>query len=98
MRYLVNYSIIRVIKPKIEVIQLRILPDDTFSCVLKTHWLRLIQRHWKKTYSQRKMVIKGRKNPNYRKINEITGKYPYGYNSIPSLNGMLNKYRRQPRQ
>ena len=92
LRYLVNYSIIRAFKPKIDIIQLRILPDDTFTCVLKTHWLRLIQRHWKKVVAQRKKVILGRKNPTNRKMKEITGKYPYGLNNIPELRGMLFVY------
>jgi len=94
LRYLVNYSIIRVKSPKIEIIQLRILPDETYSCVLKTHWLRLIQRHWKMAYMRRNAIIKAWKSPAFQRIREITGKYPYGYNVVPTLRGLLSNYNR----
>ena len=32
-------------------------------CILKTHWLRLIQRKWKKIFKQRLNVMKLRCNP-----------------------------------
>lgn len=92
LRYLVNYSIIRVESPKIEIIQLRILPDETYSCVLKTHWLRLIQRHWKRAYMRRNAIIKAWKSPSFQRIREITGKYPYGYNIVPTLRGLMASY------
>lgn len=92
LRYLVNYSIIRISNPKIEIMKLNILPDDSYSVILKTHWIRLIQRHWKKIYKRREEIMRRRKNIVFQKIKEITGEYPPGYNKTPSLNGMLSQY------
>jgi hypothetical protein len=90
--YLAKYSILRIQNAKIHIMKLCILPDDTYSVVLKTHWIRLIQRHWKKVFRERKRVIKGRLSFNNRYLNEINGRYPYGLNRIPSICGMLSCY------
>lgn len=91
-RYLAQYSIVRVENAKIHIMKLCILPDQTYSVVLKTHWLRLVQRHWRKVYAERKRVIKGRRNLMNLRYREIHGKYSYGFNHLPSLRGMMRKY------
>lgn len=91
-RYLAQYSIVRVENAKIHIMKLCILPDQTYSVVLKTHWLRLVQRHWRKVYAERKRVIKGRRNLMNLRYREINGKYSYGFNNLPSLRGMMRKY------
>lgn len=57
--------------------------------VLKTIWLRLIQRAWKKVFQQRLNVIKNRLNPKAIRQREITGKWSKDC-VLPSLTGMLN--------
>jgi hypothetical protein len=91
-RYLAQYSIVRVENAKIHIMKLCILDDGTYSVVLKTHWLRLVQRHWRKVYAERKRVIKGRRNLLNLRYREIHGKYSYGFNHLPSLRGMMRKY------
>lgn len=90
--YLVKYSIMNIQNAKVHIMKLCILPDETYSVVLKTHWLRLVQRHWRKVYNERMRVIKGRRNIKNQSFKEIRGKYPYGLNRIPSIQGMLNHY------
>jgi hypothetical protein len=92
MLYLHSYSIVYVSDKKIDIMNLNIIEDGTYAVIVKTFWLRLVQRHWKKTFQQRKMVIRGRSNLNALRIREISGKFPRGLNRVPSLHGMLSDY------
>lgn len=92
LRYLVNYSIIRIIRPRIEIMKLDIRPDGSYSVILKTHWIRLIQRHWKKVCKGRQEIMKRRKTIVFQKIKELAGVYPPGYNKMPTMKGMLSQY------
>uniref|UniRef100_A0A6C0JEI4 Uncharacterized protein n=1 Tax=viral metagenome TaxID=1070528 RepID=A0A6C0JEI4_9ZZZZ len=90
--YLSKYSVIHMPNAKVHIMKLCILEDETYSVVLKTHWLRLVQRHWKKVYRERKQKILSRcslKNQIYRQLH---GKYPDGLNAMPSIYGMMNCY------
>lgn len=90
LRYLVNYSILRVKTPTMDILQLQILPDETYSCVIKTHWIRIVQRHWKKAFQKRKDLIRKWKTPAFQRQRELTGKYMYG---LPTLYGLLSSYK-----
>lgn len=92
LRYLVNYSIIRISRPNIEIMKLDIQPDSSYSVILKTHWIRLIQRHWKKICRRRQEIMNLRKSMVFQKIKEITGAYPLGHNKTPTMRGMLSQY------
>jgi hypothetical protein len=91
--YLAKYSILNIQNAKVHIMKLCILPDDTYSVILKTHWLRLVQRHWKKIFKERKHVIKGRCKIQNRFYKEIHGRYPYGLNYVPTIHGMLSEYK-----
>ena len=41
----------------IEILQLHIAKDFTYNVVLKTFWLRIVQRTWKRLFQQRKKNI-----------------------------------------
>ena len=63
-----------------------------YTVILKTFWLRLIQRHWKKVYKQQHCIIRQRckiKNMRYR---EIHGTYPEKIARLPGIKGLLNCY------
>jgi hypothetical protein len=83
-----------VIRPNIHVMKLKILADGTFSVIIKTHWLRLIQRRWKKIYAERMNIIHRRMSIESIKVFEMTGKFPLGMNYLPTIQGMLNNYSR----
>ena len=53
--YLLDYSIF-VTSPNIDIMQLFILDDYTYTVVIKTYWLRIIQRHWKKNIFTKKIL------------------------------------------
>lgn len=91
LNYLYEFSIFMTL-PNIDIMQLFILDDSTYTVVLKTYWLRLIQRHWKKAFLRRKTAIQKRCNPFSIRYFETHGKYPDNSYSIPTLNGLLSEY------
>lgn len=89
--YLQEYSIFAC-PSNMDVMKLSILDDYTYSVILKTYWLRIIQRHWKKIYSQRLAAIKKRAQLQARMYFEIHGRYPDNSYIIPTIHGMLVSY------
>ena len=79
------------INPKIEIIQIVIIDDCMFAC-LKTYWIKLIQRHWKKAFEIKKQIIIKRKCLEQQFYFQTNGKYKPGCNVLPKLHGMLNIY------
>jgi hypothetical protein len=65
---------------------------QSFHCVaiLKTHWLKLIQRTWKRIYKYRKQILLIRCHPTSLKYREINGRWPNNCSNYPSLKGMLS--------
>lgn len=57
--------------------------------VLKTFWLRLVQRTWKRIYKERVRVIALRCSPRCHRHMELTGRYIEGAHSLPRLQGMF---------
>ena len=92
LSYLQLYSIFRIRKPKIEIIKLFVLDDSTHTAILKTHWLRIVQRTWKKIHNQRKIILNKRMSFGSRRLFEISGRYPPDANYMPSIKGMLHTY------
>jgi hypothetical protein len=75
------------IKP--EIAECIYLKNNEYIAILKTFWIRLVQRTWKRVFNERHIVILKRKSPvslNYRLIH---GKWPNNCNYLPSLYGML---------
>jgi hypothetical protein len=66
------------------------LQNHEFVCVLKTFWIRLIQRTWKRIYQERKNISQRRMTISSLKQRELTGRWPPGLNAMPSVYGMLN--------
>jgi hypothetical protein len=91
--YLAKYSIINIQNAKVHIMKLCILPDETYSVILKTHWIRLVQRTWKKVYKERKRVLKQRRKIKNLFLREINGRYPSGMNYVPSIHGMMSQYK-----
>ena len=89
--YLHDYSIFPT-NSNIDIMKLFILDDHTYTVVIKTYWLKIIQRHWKKVYSQRKYCISRRRQIKTMMYVERNGMYPYDCHSMPGLQGMLMSY------
>jgi len=74
LHYLWLHSIIRVKQPKIDILKLIIQPDGVYTVVIKTFWLRVFQRRWKRIFRESQEKLMKRKSLNYLKIREITSK------------------------
>jgi hypothetical protein len=73
--------------------QLIIKEDETYTVVLKTYWIRLIQRHWKKFFKEKQRVIINRCTLKSLKYFELHGKYLPECKIYYSLQGMMNMYK-----
>jgi len=79
---------------KLEIAECIYLPSDHCVSIIKTHWLKLIQRAWKKIHRLRKLTIAMRSHPNALKHREIYGRWPNSCSNYPSLSGMLSNLSR----
>jgi len=92
LKYLYYYSIVRLYQPSIEIMKLSVLEDGTYSVVLKTHWLRLIQRHWRKAFNLRKEMMKKQMRVSSILYREIYGRFPSDICVLPRLDGLMSQY------
>jgi hypothetical protein len=90
--YLTKYSIMNMQNARVHIMKLHILIDGSYSVVLKTFWLRLIQRHWKKVFRERASIIKKRCSIKNLLLKEICGKYSNNLQYLPTINGLLECY------
>lgn len=69
-----------------QIAQCVYLPGGECIAILKTFWLRIVQRTWKKIYKQRLHIIQLRKTPASLFYREVHGKWPPMCNRLPGLN------------
>jgi len=79
--YLYEFSIISKnifsFNNQIEIMQLYINPhNDTYNVVLKTVWLRIFQRKWRKWNNERKTIVSHRMKLASLRHFEINGRWP----------------------
>ena len=77
------------IKP--EIAECVYLKGDEMVAILKTFWIRIIQRKWKKICEQKKQIFMKRIQPSNIVFWQQTGRWPYFCNDIPGIRGMMNK-------
>jgi hypothetical protein len=90
MRYLINYSVTRIRSPRMHIMKLDISNTGAYNVILKTHWLRLVQRTWKRIFKERQQFINNCKKPSYI-LHRQTHRQCVNNQHFPSVNGMLNK-------
>lgn len=76
------------IKP--EIGEYIILPTQETIAILKTIWIKIIQKKWKKIFKQQQKIIRERCKIQNLKIRQMTGYWPTHCNKLPGLRGMLN--------
>jgi hypothetical protein len=59
---------------KIDIIQEDVLDGQEYVGYLKTFWIKLLQRKWKRIFKERQEIIKNMSNPRRMMKREITGK------------------------
>ena len=77
----------RYIQP--HIIECFYLPGKEYVAVIKTHWIRLIQRTWKRVFREKKEAIQKRKQIGSLKYLEIYGRWPADCYFMPGLYGLL---------
>ena len=75
----------------VDIIQV-FIRNEYYVAVVKTFWIKLIQRTWKRVFAMRKRVIENRTTLASIKYKELRGIYPHGLNVLPSVYGMLSIY------
>jgi len=75
---------------KVEIAECFYLNGEYCVAILKTFWIKIIQRKWKQIYKERKRVIKERCS--LKSLNHIMiyGKWPRNCSYYPSFKGMLS--------
>lgn len=68
---------------KIDIVFIDELPGNESVGYIKTFWIKLIQRRWKKIYKQRQYILKQRMLPKSIHEREVTGKWPKGLRLWP---------------
>jgi len=79
-----------------QILQVIILSDDTYTVVVKTFWLRIVQRTWRRIFKQRKIYILCLKKLKIRETTQspLYDKCMTALGGYPGLRGMLVSYHR----
>ena len=95
--YLINWSVIRLTNTNIEIMLLnKKLYNENgtlftlYSVTLKTRYIKIIQKAWKRVLEYRKELYKKRLRYNSLRHREIHGKWPEGLHFCPSIKGCIN--------
>jgi hypothetical protein len=91
MLYLAEYSICSITRnlPCVHILQLDVKPDGEYCTIIKTFWLKIVQRAWKKQFAKRRTVLLSRGHIAAQRHFELTGTYPRELRNIPGLCGLL---------
>jgi len=66
------------------------LPTLEHIAIIKTIWLKIIQRKWKVVFAARKIIIQMRFSPSSLVIRQLTGIWPKDCQILPGIKGMLS--------
>ena len=76
------------IKP--EIAEHILLESGHSICILKTFWLKIVQRRWKNIFRIRKNILQIRCQPSALRFREINGRWPDSCANLPTLKCMLS--------
>ena len=79
-----NYSFLQP-----QIVKIHYLRGDECVAIIKTFWLKIIQRSWKNIYKKRREIIRQRSMLSSLQYRETTGKWPDTCQRLPSITGML---------
>ena len=89
IKYMRSIIMCRNMYPVVDIMKLIISEDGLYLALIKTHWICLIQRHWRKIMNKKREYIEFQKSFQYIRDREL-GKIK---KPIFSLNGMLSIYK-----
>jgi hypothetical protein len=90
--YLSEYSCISHrdnILPEVHIMKVHIKPDGLYSTILKTFWIKWIQRAWKTQFAKRCKILRLRSSLHAQRYFEMHGQYPHVLKNIPTIHGIL---------
>ena len=76
------------IKP--EIAECIYLETNEFVAIIKTFWIKIIQRKWKNVYKERQYILQKRCNYASIMYRQLRGKWPDNCLYYPSIKGMLS--------
>ena len=76
------------IKP--EIVECVYLPSGHCVAILKTFWIKIIQRTWKNVFKKRQFVVERRRMFANLRHREIYGTFPNDCKFYPTIKGMLS--------
>ena len=76
---------------KPEIAECIYLETDEFVAIIKTFWIKIIQRKWKNIYKERQRILKKRCNYASIMYMQLRGKWPNDCFYYPSIKGMLSQ-------
>jgi hypothetical protein len=75
---------------RLDILQLQITDQGEYAVVIKTHWLRIVQRRWRKVFRQRNAIFAKRASVQNQEYFRTHGRYLPGTNVLPTIHGMLH--------
>ena len=75
------------IKP--EIAECIVLDTQHHVVIIKTIWIKIIQRKWKKIYAERMIIIRRRFQITSLNTRELTGKWPRNCANLPSIYSLM---------
>jgi hypothetical protein len=93
IKYMRSIIMCRNMNPVVDIMKLIISEDGLYLALIKTHWICLIQRHWRKIMNKKREYMEYQKSFQYiqeRELGKIKRK------PIFSLHGMLSRYSKNP--
>jgi hypothetical protein len=88
LKYLVEYSTSRVHNPNVHILQVHVDQHQAYNVTIKTFWLKLVQRAWKRVFRERQEVINQNKNPRFIHNRSLGNT---SQPKLPSIRGLLVK-------
>jgi len=77
-------------KPTVDILQLQIDRFDRYTVIIKTYWIKIIQRTWKRVYAERMKYLEYRRRLSTIRDYELGRQIPIG--RYLGLYGLLNHY------
>ena len=71
-----------------QIMEIIILKGNEHVAILKTFWIRCLQRCWKRLVKKRTIILSLRKQPKIIKYKEVHGVYPTTCHIWPQVKGM----------
>ena len=65
------------------------LECEVYHVLIKTHWIKIVQRRWKKIIAEQKLITMGRGSLANLRFFEMNGKHLPKYSVLPRLRGCL---------